>query len=621
LSWVKARMQYLAVLPAHILNRFVAWLFASRNPAVVYIREFIRRNDFLRLGARSFIRSVRDLPDLVQKIEIMLKGPAHRRLQAIITARALGGAVSTSELERIWHECRGNKRVMYVADELEREQIEAILAATRVNAVCYNDLAIEAAESIQEEYDILVVGPLRDKDKRVEDLCGNYGAREKVLRVGVALTQSEYAKFKSDRERPKKSKPRGLVREILARGEPLSVVFLNDLGFQYGAGIALKRQVSSLLLQGWDVSVIAWTPGNVVDPPNVTGVKYFEKWQGIHSVPSGGNERVDSEEVGAELIAQIQSLDPDVVITGNLHGAKWPLGVLSKLRSLGIQTVTYMHDTYFITGRCAQPLACTLYRTGCDTRCPTSNEYPRLAPDEIAPAWDAKGLIFTGSNRVPLVGNSRWTQNMVVQRFGTAAKTDFVNLGLDHELFAPIEKSTARRLLKIPDNKPLVIMGSVDIHDRWKGGSLFHGLFKALVDRNDVGVILFGRSSESLRCVKSFGVVHDPGLMPLILNTADIFVSTAIAESFGQTLLEASACAIPVVAFDVGGVSDVIVNNETGILVEKLSIEGLVAAVDRLIKNPIERQQMGHNGRLRVEEKFTLTQQAHGWIDCLKRIC
>jgi glycosyltransferase involved in cell wall biosynthesis len=408
----------------------------------------------------------------------------------------------------------------------------------------------------------------------------------------------------------------------LARNEPLRVVFLSDVGFQYGAGTAVKRQAASMLLLGWHVSVVAQSPGKVLNSPMVTGIPQFETWQGVHRAPAANSyPGLSSEEFIAKLVAQIETLNADLVVTGNLHGANWPLTLLSKLKSLGMQVVAFMHDTYFVTGRCAQPLNCTLYQTGCDARCPTWNEYPRLPPHEIAPAWHTRGQIFSGADRMPLLGNSHWTRNIALQRFGATATTDVVHLGLDHELFAPIGKSTARRMLDIPDKKPIVVMGAVDVHNQWKGGHLFHGLHRVLADRDDVEIILFGRSSETLKCLRSFGWVQDERMMPLILNAADIFISTATAESFGQSLLEASACALPVIALNVGGVSDVITHNETGILIEHAAVTEFLAAVDRLVGSAVERENMGRNGRIRVENNFTLGHQANAWVDCLKRIC
>jgi glycosyltransferase involved in cell wall biosynthesis len=246
--------------------------------------------------------------------------------------------------------------------------------------------------------------------------------------------------------------------------------------------------------------------------------------------------------------------------------------------------------------------------------------YPPLAPDKIAPAWKLRGDIFGGPAGMPLIANSSWTQDYVRKRFGDRARTEVVHLGLDHQLFAPIPKGLARELLGVPQNKTVVLLGSVNMRDSYKGGPLLEELHRALIAREDVAVILFGQSSERMTATKAFGLVRDERLMPFIYSAADIFVSASTAESFGQTLLEASACGVPVVAFDVGGVRDAVVDGETGMLVDPRGNEKLLTAVDRLIVDPETRERLGRAGRARVERHFTLERQADAWIDCLKRL-
>jgi glycosyltransferase involved in cell wall biosynthesis len=176
-------------------------------------------------------------------------------------------------------------------------------------------------------------------------------------------------------------------------------------------------------------------------------------------------------------------------------------------------------------------------------------------------------------------------------------------------------------MLGIPADRTIVVMGAVNIEERWKGGPIFHAVHRALSDRSDVGLVLFGKASESLSSARSFGMVRDEGMMALIMNCADIFVSTATAESFGQTLLEASACAVPCVALHVGGVGDVIDHGRTGLLVESHSATEVVKAVDALIADPGLRLEMGKNARLKVEREFTLARQAEAWVDCLAKLC
>jgi glycosyltransferase involved in cell wall biosynthesis len=345
-------------------------------------------------------------------------------------------------------------------------------------------------------------------------------------------------------------------------------------------------------------------------------------WGGMAGLPKAHVRRgATDDQIIADVVQKIHSLAPDVIFLGNYHGSGWPLALLSHLKALGALVVAYMHDTYWVTGRCAQPESCTLFRTGCDARCPTATEHPRLAPDKIADAWSERAGLFSGPSAIPLVANSRWTHDLVRQRFGAAARSEIVHLGIDHRLFAPVDKSVARRMLGIPTDRTIVVMGAVNIEDRWKGGPIFHAVHGALRDRSDVGLVLFGRASETLSSAKSFGMVRDEGMMALIMNCADIFVSTATAESFGQTLLEASACAVPSIALHVGGVGDVIDHGRTGLLVERHSATDVLKAVDELIANPPLRLELGKNARRKVEREFTLERQAEAWGDCLAKLC
>ena len=109
--------------------------------------------------------------------------------------------------------------------------------------------------------------------------------------------------------------------------------------------------------------------------------------------------------------------------------------------------------------------------------------------------------------------------------------------------------------------------------------------------------------------------------MPFVYSAADIFVNTATAKFFGQTILEAHACGVPAVAIDVGGVSDVVVDGETGVLVTRQTPKDLIAAVDRLIADKAAQRRMGDASRKRVEQHFTLNHQADRWIDFLKTLC
>jgi glycosyltransferase involved in cell wall biosynthesis len=94
-----------------------------------------------------------------------------------------------------------------------------------------------------------------------------------------------------------------------------------------------------------------------------------------------------------------------------------------------------------------------------------------------------------------------------------------------------------------------------------------------------------------------------------LLGTFDLFILPSLWEGFPNVLLEAMASGLPVIATAVEGTVEMVVNGETGRLVPKEDSRALTAAMLELAESPEVRQRMGKNGRLRVENHFSLDQQ------------
>jgi len=93
--------------------------------------------------------------------------------------------------------------------------------------------------------------------------------------------------------------------------------------------------------------------------------------------------------------------------------------------------------------------------------------------------------------------------------------------------------------------------------------------------------------------------------IPEILAVSDILVLSSLSEGFSNTILEYMAAGKPVVATDVGGNREVILNGETGILVSPADSEGLVKAICELINDKQLSKMMGIKARKRIEDCFT----------------
>ena len=96
---------------------------------------------------------------------------------------------------------------------------------------------------------------------------------------------------------------------------------------------------------------------------------------------------------------------------------------------------------------------------------------------------------------------------------------------------------------------------------------------------------------------------HDE--LPDFYRGADIVVVPSLSEAFGMATVEAMACGLPVVATDAGGLPEVVVDGETGLLVRRNDPRGLADALVRLAGDEQLRRRLGAAGRSRVEQLFS----------------
>jgi glycosyltransferase involved in cell wall biosynthesis len=89
-----------------------------------------------------------------------------------------------------------------------------------------------------------------------------------------------------------------------------------------------------------------------------------------------------------------------------------------------------------------------------------------------------------------------------------------------------------------------------------------------------------------------------------LYSHAALFVCPSVYEPFGVINLEAMACETPVVASAVGGILEVVVDGETGILVPPARPDALGEAMAALLSHPTRARAMGQAGRRHVERRF-----------------
>ncbi|MBD1914965.1 MULTISPECIES: glycosyltransferase [Cyanophyceae] len=409
------------------------------------------------------------------------------------------------------------------------------------------------------------------------------------------------------------------IQDKLDRQQPLRILYINDLGFQYGAGIAALRQIQSFLLMGHAVKAISCTQGETEKTIPLETQNSSGRWLGLTELPHlDGYLGLRANYIIEQLILEVSRWSPDVIVVGNLHSAMWPLDLLKTLQSLKCLVIAYMHDCYLISGRCAYTGNCTLYQTGCNDTCPTWQEYPVLEPKKIFDQWQLRREIFCGANAIPLAANSRWTADMANKAFHGEAQVDCLYYGIDEQLFQPINRTLARKILGIPQNKFVILGGSVNVTDYRKGGHIFKEVVQRLKGR--AHFVVFGMASTQVPGVCGTGLIRDYRRMPLIYSAVDLFVGTSLEEAFGQTFCEASACAVPIVAFKRDGIPEIARHELNARLANEATAEALIDEIEFFMGTSNACQIYGEAGRKLVEKEFSLKCQGERWMNYFRKL-
>jgi glycosyltransferase involved in cell wall biosynthesis len=313
---------------------------------------------------------------------------------------------------------------------------------------------------------------------------------------------------------------------------------------------------------------------------------------------------------------------PDVI---NLHWISRWIDQPSFFESLPpeLPVVWTLHDMNPFTGGCHHAGDCERFTDHC-------RDCPQLknpgSYDDAFRFFEIKKRCYAGKN-LHVVSSSEWMSaqacRSVLLRHARSFHT--IPLGLDTELFKPIDKSCARQALTIGNERFVVGFACADLSSPDKGGTLLVEALRHLANEAKITLLVFGAGkladSGGRYQLIELGSMNSPLLQSPFYSACDVFAAPSRIESFGLTALEAMACGTPVVAFRTGGLVDIVADGEAGLLEKKVgSVAGLHDQLHWLLQHPTERQNMGLAARQRVEKQFTSSLMAKRYADLYDRL-
>jgi len=339
-----------------------------------------------------------------------------------------------------------------------------------------------------------------------------------------------------------------------------------------------------------------------------------------YALVASGLENFDSP--GSYRLLELTPSTPDILHLHNLHGSYFDIRALPALASRAPVIIT-MHDAWLLTGHCAHPFDCEHMLTGCG-ECPYLGTYVAIPRDRSAENARIKRDALAAAH-VRLASPSRWLMDLA-ERSGvaaTAAGTRVIPNGVDTAVFSPGDRTAAREALGLSADSLLLLSAA-----RSGKASPFKGfdtLEAALphiaraAEGRDVVLLALGENAPDTVIggvsVRFVPFVSEPARVAEYYRAADLYLHPARAENFPLAILEAMACGVPVVASDVGGIPEIVLDTQTGILVPAGDPQALAAAANALLAHDARRAAFATAGVSRVRAEFTLERQVERYLD------
>jgi glycosyltransferase involved in cell wall biosynthesis len=395
----------------------------------------------------------------------------------------------------------------------------------------------------------------------------------------------------------------------------MKIVHINATGKLGGAGIAAYRHCEAMRYAGHDASLLV-LDHNDKSCPFMYGVykkdmigqlknlianhlmniilKFFHPW-GVFSFPIYTTHLANHS-----LVKQA-----DLIYIHWVAGSMLSNKEIERVLRLGKPVRWFMHDMNPITGGCHYSMDCDKYMIGC-LNCPFLQQPFHIDLSKIQ--FERRFKYWNKYQNLEAFTPSKWLGELVKQSgiWKGHKVTVFPNV-IDLTRFHMGNKLAAREFLGFHTKKKIVLFGAAGIDSPYKGWSYLKDALN-LLNPDKYEALIFGPSNDKLDTeinipYRFTGQLNDEFSLILAYNAADVFVSASLADNYPNVIIEAMACGLPCVGFNIGGLKEQIQHKINGYLSEYRSAEDLANGIQFVCESiEDDYREMQRNARLFVEK-------------------
>ena len=175
----------------------------------------------------------------------------------------------------------------------------------------------------------------------------------------------------------------------------------------------------------------------------------------------------------------------------------------------------------------------------------------------------------------------------------------------------------------------MILFGAANVTDKRKGIYYLIDAINQLLTveprlAEKMGIVVFGEAkAEFVSLVKipvyPLGYVSDITQIVTLYNAIDVFVTSSLEENLPNTIMEAMACGVPCVGFQVGGIPEMIDHKENGYVAAYKDAADLATGIDWVL-NKADRKKLSFNARKKVEENYSEAVVAKQYIELYRSL-
>lgn len=409
-------------------------------------------------------------------------------------------------------------------------------------------------------------------------------------------------------------------------------LLLNTYDGQGGAGLATYRLHKAL--QSEKIESSLWVQNKISDDYTVyspLGIKkslatfrpFFDALPIKIFHQHKKHELFSPAWVPNNLEKMINSVTPDIV---HLFWVNNGFANIESLKRIKQPIIWTLHDMWPFTGGCHYDDGCGKFKNDCGM-CPSiysnnQNDISRWIINRKFKSW--KNLNLT------IVATSKWlAEEASLSSLFAKREIHIIPNPIDTRKYKPISKNVAREIFNLPKEKKIIMFSAFGAksHPR-KGGHLLLQAIKKINEnslKNQIELVILGspkpqHSDEFQIRTHYIEKLTDEISQVILYSAADVIVAPSMQENLSNTVLESLACGTPVIAFNIGGMPDLIQHKFNGYLAKPFDIDDFTSGIYWALSSHDNLKKISANARESVVAKYSFSKVAKQYSDLYKSV-